>query len=60
MSLNHQQVDLGSKLPNVTEIDDLRTLMSDKRCSKFAEELSNYKDMISLFFCFDHLILKIT
>ena len=42
MSLNQQQVDLGSKLPNVTEIDDLRTLMSDKRCPKFAEELSNY------------------
>ena len=41
MSLDHQEVDLASKLPNMTETDGLRALMSDKRSSKFAKKFSN-------------------
>ena len=34
MSLDHQEVDLSLKSPNMTKTDGLRALMSDRRCTK--------------------------
>ena len=41
MSPDHQEDDLTLKSPNMTETNCLRALMSDRRCSKFVEKLSN-------------------
>ena len=41
MSIDHQEVDLALKSPNMTETDGLRTLMSNRRCSKFVKNPSN-------------------
>ena len=57
----------------MAENDGLLALNSDRRCSKFVKKFSNYstlfysnyfdwegnKDFISLYFCFDHLILGV-
>ena len=41
-SLDHQEVDVALKSPNMTETDGLRALMSDKTCSNFVKKLSNF------------------
>ena len=38
MLLDHQEIDLALKPPNMTETDGLRAMMSDRRCWKFAFE----------------------
>ena len=42
MLLDHQEVDLVLKSPNMIEPDGLRALMPDRRCSKFVKKLSNF------------------
>ena len=37
MSLEHQEVDIALKSPNMTETDGLRALIGDRRCSKFVK-----------------------
>ena len=67
MPLDHQEVDLTLKSPNMTDTDGLRLLMSDKRCSNFVKKLSNsslfglgeWQRLDIITFCFDHLILRV-
>ena len=37
MSLDHPEVDLALKSPNMTKTDSLQALMSDSRSSKFVK-----------------------
>ena len=60
-------LDLVLKKPNMTKSDGLRSLMSEKRSSKFVKNFrilrcfdwESNRDLISLFFYFDHLVLGV-